>query len=213
MFNVNKKDTRTTSLISACVLCSSVIDVVLVSYLLPNLNIFHTFFNAFTVEFEPINVCWDLDWIWNLLRAPQIGFRWKSVQKKFLYQSDMKSLDFRQGLACNILDWIKKYVYRWKTVFQKLRRPITYFSPISISLSPENLRKQKFFGMFSVGIEMEHWTKMGWRISKSGKTQCQKNHTAWRISSVNVTKSARNCGFDHVYWRNPFRKLHFFVQC
>ena len=30
-----------------------------------------------------------------------------------------------------------------------------------------------------------------------------------RISSVNVTKSAGNCGFGHIYWRNLNGKLHF----
>ena len=33
------------------------------------------------------------------------------------------------------------------------------------------------------------------------------------ISSVNVTKSAGNCGFGHVYWRNLSWKTPFFVQC
>ena len=33
-----------------------------------------------------------------------------------------------------------------------------------------------------------------------------------RISSVNVTKSAGNCGFGHIYWRNPSWKTPFFVQ-
>ena len=32
-------------------------------------------------------------------------------------------------------------------------------------------------------------------------------HKKWsfplRISSVNVTKSEGNCGFGHIYWRNP----------
>ena len=32
-------------------------------------------------------------------------------------------------------------------------------------------------------------------------------HKKWtfplRISSVNVTKSGGNCGFGHIYWRNP----------
>ena len=31
----------------------------------------------------------------------------------------------------------------------------------------------------------------------------QKMTFALRISSVNVTKSAENCGFGHIYWRNP----------
>ena len=34
-----------------------------------------------------------------------------------------------------------------------------------------------------------------------------KLHKKWsfslRISSVNVTKSTVNCGFGHIYWRNP----------
>ena len=34
-----------------------------------------------------------------------------------------------------------------------------------------------------------------------------------RIASVNVTKSARNCGFGHIYWRNPYQKTSFLVQC
>ena len=41
-------------------------------------------------------------------------------------------------------------------------------------------------------------------------------HKKWsfplRISSVNVTKSAGNCGFGHIYWRNPYWKTSFFVQ-
>ena len=43
-------------------------------------------------------------------------------------------------------------------------------------------------------------------------------HKKWsfllrRISSVNVTKSAANCGFGHIDWRNPLWKTSFFVQC
>ena len=33
------------------------------------------------------------------------------------------------------------------------------------------------------------------------------------ISPVNVTKSAGNCGFGHIYWRNLWWKTLFFVQC
>ena len=46
---------------------------------------------------------------------------------------------------------------------------------------------------------------------------CQQSlHKKWsfplRISSVNVTKSAGNCGFGHIHWRNPECKTSFFVQ-
>ena len=33
-----------------------------------------------------------------------------------------------------------------------------------------------------------------------------------RISSVNMTKYAGNCGFGHIYWRNPSWKTSFFAQ-
>ena len=34
-----------------------------------------------------------------------------------------------------------------------------------------------------------------------------------RISSVNVTKYTGNCGFGHIYWKDPWFKNSFFVQC
>ena len=33
-----------------------------------------------------------------------------------------------------------------------------------------------------------------------------------QISSVNMTTSAGNCGFGHIYWRNPWWKTLFFIQ-
>ena len=33
------------------------------------------------------------------------------------------------------------------------------------------------------------------------------------ISSVNVTKSVGNCGFGHIYYRNPEWKTSFSVEC
>ena len=42
-------------------------------------------------------------------------------------------------------------------------------------------------------------------------------HKKWsfllRISLVNVTKSGGNCGFGHIYWKNPKGKTSFLVQC
>ena len=42
-------------------------------------------------------------------------------------------------------------------------------------------------------------------------------HKKWsssrRISSVNVTKFAGNCGFGHMYWWNPQWTTSFFAQC
>ena len=59
--------------------------------------------------------------------------------------------------------------------------------------------------------------KNGWLFW--GVTICRLTtlHKKWsfllRISSVNVTKSAGNCGFGHIYWRNPQWKTSFFMQC
>ena len=56
-----------------------------------------------------------------------------------------------------------------------------------------------------------------WRMK--GRVNLRVTYTAqkWsfpsRISSVNVTKSTGNCVFGHIYWRNPWRKTSFFVQC
>ena len=42
-------------------------------------------------------------------------------------------------------------------------------------------------------------------------------HKKWsfplKISSVNVTRSAVSDGYGHIYWRNPWWKTSFFVQC
>ena len=40
----------------------------------------------------------------------------------------------------------------------------------------------------------------------------QKTKLSIKDSSVNVTKSAGNCGFGYIYWRNPRWKPSFFVQ-
>ena len=51
---------------------------------------------------------------------------------------------------------------------------------------------------------------------KEVRNMSQTLHKKWgfslRISSANVTKSAGNRGFDHIYWRTPQWKTLFFVQ-
>ena len=70
---------------------------------------------------------------------------------------------------------------------------------------------------FSEGLKLMHWY-----VAKDKATYCslvllpfdmfeiniwQTLHKKWsfplRISSVNVTRSAGNGGFGHIYWRNP----------
>ena len=45
--------------------------------------------------------------------------------------------------------------------------------------------------------------QMQFQHSIPNNTQHKKWSFPFRISSVIVTKSARNCGFGHIYWRNP----------
>ena len=51
-----------------------------------------------------------------------------------------------------------------------------------------------------------------------GKNQLSRNHSysltlqnKFRTFSTYKTKSAGNCGFGHIYWRNPKQKTSFFV--
>ena len=47
-------------------------------------------------------------------------------------------------------------------------------------------------------------------VRSRNTTHCTKKWSfPLRISSVKVTKSAWNCGFDHIYWRNFKEKPHF----
>ena len=72
-------------------------------------------------------------------------------------------------------------------------------------------------GEFQQWNEEGHFGYMYWNCSINNWSGCFSLHKKWsfalRISSVNVPKSARNCGFGHIYWRNPYCKTSFFVQC
>ena len=69
-----------------------------------------------------------------------------------------------------------------------------------------------WFGIVSQGFEYacsskygRAWNKASLWIFKAHRVLTL--HKKWsfpmRISPVNVTKSAENCGFGHIYWRNP----------
>ena len=53
----------------------------------------------------------------------------------------------------------------------------------------------------------------------ASKTSLKRNNTVQKIkfsvkiSAINVTKSAGNCRFRHIYSRNPEWKISFFAQC
>ena len=51
----------------------------------------------------------------------------------------------------------------------------------------------------------------GVRILSQFGLHCKKRNFPLRISSVNVTKSAGNYGFSHIYWRNSQWKISFFA--
>ena len=59
---------------------------------------------------------------------------------------------------------------------------------------------------------------VGWRtlLNTRAGSSYMSLHKKWsfplRISSINLIQSAGNCGFGHIYWRNPRWKTSFFVQ-
>ena len=100
----------------------------------------------------------------------------------------------------------------------------TAYEPISchwsLFIPPENITKSLVFWCFQ-GLSKEisgrkYFNNKIWKILSWNKKWNQKLYKKWsfplRISSVNVTKTARKCGFGHIYWRNPLQKTSFFVQ-
>ena len=62
----------------------------------------------------------------------------------------------------------------------------------------------------------KYWKKFSWiKLQEPFLIVWITLHKKWSyrlwISSVNVNKPAGNCGFGHIYWRNPWWKTSFFV--
>ena len=71
-----------------------------------------------------------------------------------------------------------------------------------------------FLWLFICGAFLRTWLLLFFKLSRLWRiwilsTLHKKQSFPLRISSVNVTKSAGNCRFGHIYWRNPNRRLHF----
>ena len=62
-----------------------------------------------------------------------------------------------------------------------------------------------------VWITQEIWSVRGTLVKFRSMHVAQKMKFSIEGFSVNVTKSAGNCGFDQIYWRNPSWKTSFFV--
>ena len=68
----------------------------------------------------------------------------------------------------------------------------------------------------SIQINQEQFPKMlifeffyQWLVVTFVSVTLLKNCSSSNISPINVTKSAVCCEFDHIYWKNPYWKLHF----
>ena len=51
-----------------------------------------------------------------------------------------------------------------------------------------------------------------WKKENKKQSQYKKWSFSLGISSVYMNKSEGNCGFGHIYWRNPWWRTSFFVQ-
>ena len=90
------------------------------------------------------------------------------------------------------------------SVWAELRGPTDLFLLFSHDYST------KIYGRLSFKLSFVHDDS-----TKNKGTHWFTLHKNWsfplRLSSVNVTKSARNCGFNHIYWRNQEWKTSFFM--
>ena len=82
-----------------------------------------------------------------------------------------------------------------------------------VNTGEELAQLTNFLVQFSLQDFFVRIVSMKKMIKDDKLTLYKKSSFPLRIYSVNVTKSAENCGFDHIYWRNPEWKRHFFVQC
>ena len=89
--------------------------------------------------------------------------------------------------------------------------PIPFLYPPPPSPPRENFRNTLVFLCFQGLYEEVNAMKLVDYFSSL--TLHQKWSFSLRISSVNMAKSAVSCGFCHSYWRNPWWKTSFFLQC
>ena len=59
----------------------------------------------------------------------------------------------------------------------------------------DRYQDEKYYG------HIAHWLTVNLTVIRN--YTAQKIKFSVRIYSVNVTKAAGNCGFGHIYWRNP----------
>ena len=83
-----------------------------------------------------------------------------------------------------------------------------------MSIQAKNLhliyhRKEKIFRKYWKALFCQYWgdfTQLDFQVQI---WSCSIKKIQLRIFSVNVTKSAGNCEFGHIYWRNPWSKTCF----
>ena len=144
------------------------------------------------------------------------SFNLTIYQEKVKYRTEKKQSLMRTSSlkrSCQTDVRIKDEKY-WRDMisFSFWRNGKKRQSKTSQLLDVPNVKRLEPFGQ-SDGL-METFLDL-WRHSYSQNLSSQKAPPSWcslhtkkrsfllRISSVNVTKSAGNCGFDHIYWRNP----------
>ena len=85
---------------------------------------------------------------------------------------------------------------------------ISKTSPVQLH-QPLYMKMNQVHKGFPVCGDCDVWFPSNSFVSISFMTLHQKWSFPLRISSVNVTKFATNCGFGHIHWRNLNGKLHF----
>ena len=86
-------------------------------------------------------------------------------RSKWTQKNPPKWLQLQGSMPLKILlvqwpsQWYQKHLY--KISQENTEMFLTHFSPVLYCYTPENIRKSSGFLMFSAGIAMHHWAKMG----------------------------------------------------
>ena len=129
-------------------------------------------------------------------------------------QSECGKIRTRKNSTYRYFSRSATHIKIWITGQQKwLSRQ--FFCGRSLNALCENCPESELFLVCIFSIRTLYgkiWTRKNSKFGNLSRSDLlhKKKSFLLRLSSVNMTKSAENCGFGHIYWRNPSRKTTFF---
>ena len=140
----------------------------------------------------------------------------QALHKKWSFPLRISSVNATKSAVCCGFGRIYWRNPQWKTSFFVQWRMfydcvITFLKSHSLLWTNKILIwKKMFLWVFNLPVACQRLFAFSWNMyirnckySEAHLRSYQTSMAKLRISSVNVTKSAGNCGFGHIYWRNP----------